>query len=369
MNTHVSLMTELQQALDRGSDGARERILSRVTALFLSASHYDDEQIRIYDEILLRLVERIEEAALVQLSEHLAPIEHPPPNVIRTLAMNDAIDVAGPILLRSPGLSDEQLIAIAQAKSQAHLLAISGRGRLSEPLTDVLVSKGDGKVAQQVVSNPGARFSQAGFEVLAKRAENDEELAAGIVGRPDVPLRVFCSLLASATEIVQQRLLAATHQENHARVQEVVVRVSGAIADEVPPPPNYAEALRSVLSQHGSGNLTEEDVMYFACRRELAETVAALSVVWSLPIEVTEHLVCRMPVDTLLLCSKGAGFAWSTVRAIAQVRPAAPSPQRLIELRNRFASLSESDGRVALIKWQRGEPRTSPIEPNLRALG
>ena len=369
MNAQVCLVAELQRALGHSSDDARERILSRVTNLFLSATHYDDEQIRLYDEIMMRLVERIEKAALVELSEQLAPIDRAPPNVIRSLAMNDAIDVAGPVLLRSPCLSDEQLIAIANAKSPAHLLAISGRDRLSEPLTDVLVSKGDGQVAQQVVANPGARFSEAGFEALVERAEKDERLAVGIVGRPDVPLHIFCSLQACASEVVQQRLLTATRHENHARVQEVIARVSGAIADEVPRPRKYAEALRRVLSRHGSGNLNEDDVVYFARRGEVAETVAALSVIWSLPIEATERIVCRAPVGALLLCSKGAGFAWSTVREIARIRSTEPSPQRLIELRNNFAALSETTARVALTAWQRGEPRISPIEPTCCAAG
>jgi hypothetical protein len=114
--------------------------------------------------------------------------------------------------------------------------------------------------------------------------------------------------------------------------------------------------------------LNEEQVASFARRGELEQTVAALSLVWSMSIEVTERIVCQAPVEVLLLCSKGVGFAWSTVGAIAQVRPTEPSPQRLIELRNKFATLSESDGRVALNEWQRGEPRGTPMDSNFRSV-
>ncbi|MFX5438043.1 DUF2336 domain-containing protein, partial [Acinetobacter baumannii] len=85
------------------------------------------------------LLEHIENSAKALLANRLAPIDTAPPQTIRTLAFDDLIEVAGPVLTLSPRLDDDTLIETARSKSQAHLLAISNRKTLSGAVTDVLV--------------------------------------------------------------------------------------------------------------------------------------------------------------------------------------------------------------------------------------
>jgi uncharacterized protein (DUF2336 family) len=159
------LIAELDHTLSNASGSQCRQMLSCITDLFLSEERQDDDQIRVYDEVIGRLIERIETSALAELSERLAPIDHAPPNVILRLATNDEIHVSRPVLSKSNQLSDADLIAIANLKSQAHLLAICARTRLGETVTDVLVSRGNVEVAHCVVANPGASFSERGFRV------------------------------------------------------------------------------------------------------------------------------------------------------------------------------------------------------------
>jgi len=77
-----------------------------------------------------------------ELSAQLAPIGNAPVNVIQRLARDDEITVAGPVLAQSPRLSPTDLVDIAETKSQAHLLAISGREAIAPMVTDVLVHRG-----------------------------------------------------------------------------------------------------------------------------------------------------------------------------------------------------------------------------------
>ena len=356
MQTHHALIAELDQAVGCGTDVRREQVLADVVDLFLRGKRYDDDQIELFDQVLGRLIERIEAGALAQLSERLSPVDHAPPRVVRTLAMNDDIAIAGPLLVRSNRISEADLVAVANTKSQAHLLAICCRGRLGEPVTDVLVVRGNADVARRVVANPGAIFSKAGFDALARRAEADEELAVQLVRRPELPLRLFCTLLASAADVVKERLLAATRQENHLRVEQVVDEVSGRIADETAKDRNYAAALRTVLSLSRAGKLTENYIVHLATHDRFAETVAALSIVWSMPLDGAEQVLCRAPMETLLCACKAVGFAWPTVRAIIQAGPRAPSPVRLIELRNDFARISDAAARSGLAPWQNSRP-------------
>ena len=133
----LSIVDEVEAAIKIGSAEKRLDTVKRVTDLFLlSAGSLNTEQIELFDEVLERLIKTIEiraiadvsaRIALAELSTQLAPVAQAPRNVVRRLARNDEISVAGPVLAESARLSDEDLVEIAGAKGEPHLLAISGR--------------------------------------------------------------------------------------------------------------------------------------------------------------------------------------------------------------------------------------------------
>ena len=134
--------------------------------------------------------------ALAELSARLAPVDNAPIEVIRRLARDDEIIVAAPVLSQSARLTTHDLVDIAQTKSQAHLLAISGRApSWSRSVTDQLLSRGDREVKHKLAKNAGARFSETGFTTLVKSAETDESLAKKVGLRLDLPLRLLRELL------------------------------------------------------------------------------------------------------------------------------------------------------------------------------
>src|SRR5262245_14601093 len=107
----MSLIAELEDALKNGSADRRVQILRQVTDAFLNdADRLNDQQISVFDDVLCHLIERIETRALVQLSNALAPVDNPPLEAVRSLARNDQITVAGPVLTQSNRLTDGDLI-------------------------------------------------------------------------------------------------------------------------------------------------------------------------------------------------------------------------------------------------------------------
>src|SRR6201996_8466334 len=137
--TSESLLDELQTTLAHGTVARRVETLRRVTDLFINgAVDYSDDQIGLFDDVFQCLMHHIEISAKALLANRLAPIDTAPPQTIRTLAFDEAIEVAGPVLSQSLRLDDETLIETARHKSQAHLMAISMRKVLSRAVTDVL---------------------------------------------------------------------------------------------------------------------------------------------------------------------------------------------------------------------------------------
>ena len=74
-----SLIAELEVAVKSGTPEKRVDTLRRVTNLFLEGSdRFNEQQISVFDDVLVHLIQRIESKALVQLSKSLAPVDNAP---------------------------------------------------------------------------------------------------------------------------------------------------------------------------------------------------------------------------------------------------------------------------------------------------
>lgn len=183
-----SLILELDAALSKASNFRQLQILRSITDLFIvGADSYTEDQIAIFDDVISRLIEKMDPRSLGELSARLAGVANPPKGVVTHLSGSDNIAISGPALEKSEGLSDEALLSIATSKSQKHLKAIAGRRSLSEVVTDVLVDRGDPEVSRRVSANLGARLSEMGFVKLINRAKKDRSLADAISNRSDLP--------------------------------------------------------------------------------------------------------------------------------------------------------------------------------------
>ena len=79
------------------------RIFGEVTDLFLSnVGRLGDSQIAAVDGVLAHLVDRVEAATVIQLSEALSTIDRAPSQTVRRLAFHEQPQVAAPVLRHSP---------------------------------------------------------------------------------------------------------------------------------------------------------------------------------------------------------------------------------------------------------------------------
>jgi uncharacterized protein (DUF2336 family) len=316
MSAAASLIPELEDVIAHGTRQRRAEMLERITALFVhGSSRYSDDQVSLFDEVFSLLIAEIETKARAALSGHLAPLDNAPPKVLRALAHDDAIEVAGPVLKLAKRLPETDLVALAETKSQAHLQAISKRSSLGEAVTDVLVRRGNREVARQVAENHGARISETGFVRLVERAESDGLLAEKVGLRPDIPPKMFRELLTKATAIVHERLLAAASPELQAEVRRVLDQVSGEVGARVGPR-DYRTAQRIVLALMQAGRMNEAVLAAFAGERKYEETVVALAALSKVPIKIVDRLMAGERADPVLILCKATAMGWPTVKSV-----------------------------------------------------
>ena len=356
MSAAPSLIPELEDIVQHGSPRRRAQALRRITTLFLDgASLFNEEHVRLFDDVFNRLIDEIESKARAELSHHLAPLGNAPGELISRLARDDDISVAGPVLRQSRRLAETDLLEIAETKSQAHLLAISGRAGIAEPVTNVLVRRGDREVARSVAQNRAARLSDDSFTALVTKAENDDVLAEKVGMRPDIPPPLFRTLLLKATAVVQQRLFASATPEIQAEIRSVLARVSKEVGTKAAPR-DYREAQRTVATLRLRGQLNEGQILEFAKASQYEEMIAGLADLCAVPIDVVDRLMGGERPDPILILCKSVGWGWPTARAImgARLGPKANSSQGLDAAYSNFERLTAATAARVIRFWQMG---------------
>jgi len=354
MAAPASLIAELEDVIQYGSPARRVQALQRITTLFLhGASQFNEDHVRLFDDVLSRLIEEIESKARAELSHRLAPVDNAPTGVVRKLATDDDISVARPVLQQSARLGETDLVDIANTKSQAHLLAISGRAGIAEPVTDVLVRRGDREVVCSVAENREARLSEVSFFALVSRAEKDGALAEKVGLRPDIPPQMFRDLLLRATAVVQQRLMTSAKRETQVEIKRVLAKVSSEFGGTAAPR-DYAAAQQTVEALHRQGRLGEASLVEFAKAGQYEETVVTLAALCAVPIEVADRLMGGDRPDPILILCKSAGWGWPTVKTIIMARPGGngSSSQALDNAYSNFERLSPATAQRVMRFWQ-----------------
>lgn len=315
----TSLLADLQAALTHGTVARRVETLRRVTDLFLFApSDYSDEQIALFDDVFQCLLLKMEQSAKQLLAERLAQVAEAPAGVIHTLAFDDTIEVAAPVLAHSEKLNEAALVENAREKGQGHLLAISRRKVLSHAVTDVLVERGNDDVVESTLNNPGAEFSDNGYSRLIMRAEGHDGIATCLGLRP-IPRHFYLQLVAKASRAVRTRLNEANPHyaaEVAAVVKDVALQASAAKTEDT----IRAQTLVKLL--HSDGRLNEAQVAAFAEHGRVEEVSTSIALMTDVPILTVENMMIEPRAEGLLVLAKVAGLSWATVEKILMARHA-----------------------------------------------
>lgn len=365
MIAHKSVIDELEDAIASKEIGRRADSLRRVTDLFVSGpARFTDEQIALFDMVMILLAKEIDTSAKAAFGNRLATISTAPPKIIRELALDDAIEVAGPILTHSQQIDEATLIESARTKSQNHLLAISRRTSLAETLTDVLVERGNQQVAQSTAENPGAKFSEFGYSTLVKRSEDDPELAMRVWARPEIPRQNLLKLFHDASEAVRVKLEAADRRKA-GLLRAMIAQASNQFQTEARErSAAFAAAQAYVQSLHDAGTLTPTQLESFARDGKFDETTIALSMMCDLSIGLVERAMVEDRSEQILVLAKAIGLSWVTAKTLllTQAATKGSSTYELDQCRVKFAKLKAETAKMA-IQFYRLRERAAAATP------
>lgn len=280
-------LRDIEDTLRQADPQTRQQTLRAVADLFLSAApSLDEARVEVFDTVFGSLVDKGLRSELPELSQRIAPVANAPPKLVKRLAHDDDISVAGPVLSQSPRLSPDDLCEIARTKGNAHMLAMSTRVDLTEPVTDILIDKGDQLVARSVAGNHTARLSPQGVDKLIQRAERDESISASLSLRPEIGAELLDTALSTAT----------------ARAEETSRLI--------------ASATRLAISLQQTSGLHDVQLDTFAKSGEYENLVAAIAVRASLKYATIDNLMHPQRVAGLVLVCKATAISLSTADSV-----------------------------------------------------
>jgi hypothetical protein len=313
--TSTNLISDLERALTNRSADAGS-MLHQLTELFLvNVGHYSADQLDLYDGVLDELIKRVEVAARVKLAQRLASIEGAPIKTIRSLALDDAIEVAEPVLSQSNALDDDILTRCISLKGQEYLLAIATRAKISEAISSQLIARGDRRVLSILAGNPGATISDPGFGILVQKGANDDWLSECVAGRKDIPQHHLRTLLLKASGIVRQRLIAA-YPELRDTIQQILPDPATSVTNPTVPSIDYKSAEWIVRSR----DITEETVKEFAKEKKVAEIIVAIAHLSNLSVDEIGLLFMGTWTSPVAVILKAIGFHLPTLEMIYRSR-------------------------------------------------
>lgn len=350
----ASLVADLEGAMSHGSPSRRAAMLRKVTELFLAAAgQLNENQIGVFDEVLLRLIDSAETSVLVELARTLSELNAAPIAVVRRLARHAEVEVATPVLAASSRLSERDLTEIARSRGPGHLLAIARRKALDEALTDILIDRGDADTWKALANNNAARFSQNGFAILVSKAKKDAELTHSLGLRADIPQALLQQLLKQTSRAVRARLLSVAPAEIAEKVRTVIAATVGEAEAGAPKPFDLAQAERVVHKLSRAGRLVDQTVKRFAIDGEFANVVAALALLSSVKIEAIVPLLNNARPDGLIVATRASRLDWSTTSMILRNRlpGSPPSEAELAAGKAAFDSLPVSAAQRAIRFW------------------
>lgn len=246
--------------------GVRHAVARKIAAIAPLLSREQQGQLRRLTEQVIETLAHDQAVRVRQVvAEALKDLTDAPPEVIRSLARDAELAVAGPILERSPVLLDDDLLEIiAEGPIQGALAAIARRANLAMDVTDALVSAAVDAPAEvsaisALLANDSAQIREETLDRILERAPAVPAWHAPMVGRRTLPQRVLRQLAGfvagSLLEMLQRRpdldpdTARAIAAEVERRLTEDKPDPASGVADRADAVPVGEEAIAAAIAR------------------------------------------------------------------------------------------------------------------------
>ena len=253
MSKGLSRSAELQQLAGAvaGSTDGRKNIFLAVSTLFeRQNAQFSSTERELATDILRRISKDVEMSIRIALAERLADSPDAPAELINLLA-DDRIEVARPVLARSPVLTQSDLIRIVGGATTDHHMIVAQRPGLGEMVTAALARSDCEAVLIALLRNSGAKISHETFEALVARARSLESLQGPLTERRDLPAQLATRMYVWVSGALKSALISRYPHIAQSLARTIEETSSSLQSGKSPTSPDSAKKLIDKLSASG----------------------------------------------------------------------------------------------------------------------
>jgi uncharacterized protein (DUF2336 family) len=295
---------------------------------------------RVQQDAVANLTALVAEAALrvrTNIAEAVRNLPDGPREIILHLARDPAVMVSEPVILFSPMLTAEDLVAlIASGPPRTTLTAVARRPKIDSAVSDALVETSDTAAISALLANPTAIIREATLDALAAQSEERTEWQEPLVRRPHLPPRAARILSEIVTSHLLEVLTARKDldpklsQELRASLAKAQTRSSSAasvdgLAADVTP----QAALPHAAALKDAGLLDDQAILNALRRNATGAATAMLAVKADVPLPVVERAIALRSAKAMVSLAWKAGLSMPTA-VVLQAMLARLSPDTIL---------------------------------------
>ena len=309
----------------------RVRVLLAKKLAGLTHGLPDAAQSRMQEQALETLTRLIaDEAVRVRsaIADAVKDLPDAPKALILALARDTAVMVAEPVILFSPMLTSEDLLAlVASAPSPGTVVAVARRPAIDERVSDAVAASANAAAIHALLGNPSAQIREAALDALVAASAEHTDWQEPLVHRPVLPPRAARAL----SEIVATHLLetlAARTDLDRSLAQHLAERLAlkpAPLRQDITAEMALAEARRLARS----GLLTEQALLAAVRRGEAQMVSAVLAVAADVPLEVVDRASSLRSAKGLVSLVWQAGFTMRAGGAVQGILGLLPPAEAL----------------------------------------
>ena len=350
-----ALPDHVSAILAEDTDARVRTILSRKLSTLTPDLSNDDRQ-RVQRDAVANLTAMVADAALrvrISLAEAVKDLPDGPRDIVLRLAHDPAVMVCEPVILFSPMLTEEDLVALIAARPPAStMMAVARRSKIAETVSDAIVDSADAAAIRALLANPTAQIREATLDSLAAQSEEHTDWQAPLVRRPHLSQRAQRML----AEIVSGHLLQtlSARQDLDPKVAQSLRSVLKSPrprtiletpADAARAPLHDASAQARVQALHQAGGLSDETILQALSHNATSEAAAMLAAKAEVPVAVIERACTLRSAKGIVSLAWKAGLKVQTAIVLQVALAQLPPDQVLRPAADGLFPLSESEMR------------------------
>jgi uncharacterized protein (DUF2336 family) len=213
------------------NDDDRQRLMMGVADLCLAATSELDPAIsKLMSDIVTRLAKQAEVRVRTVLARRLANAQWAPGDMILFLA-RDEITVAQPILLGSPVLNEDELIALLMQTSIEHRKTIAQRPDLGERVSDEIIKAAEPDVLEMLAWNQSARVSDTGMGKMVEASRNVTKIQQPLLAHPKLSSEMATRMYTFVADHLKDKIMTRFNVDEASLKRELQAAIVDASID------------------------------------------------------------------------------------------------------------------------------------------